>query len=137
MSVWITKKVFKGLESELHNPEEINNLENEIEEINQEIEGIQIKKDDLNQSVAQLDKEIEQKNETITDIKKGIKNKITNNKQAIARENKNKENELAKINEQITSNQNVKKDIIMFKKVVIRDKIFNKYLLDINTILQI
>ena len=121
------KKSLKGLESAVAPSDEVNVIQNEITEINQEIEEMQKKKkDDLNQSVAQLDKEIEKKNEAITDIKKGIKNKITNNKQAIVRENKNKENELARINEQITSNQNVKNDVTMFKEVVIRDKIFNR-----------
>ena len=119
------KKSLQGLESEGAQPDEINALKNEIEETNQEIEGIQErKKDDLNQGIARLDKEIEKKNQTINEIKQETRKKITNNKQAIAKENKEKKEELAKINEQITSNQNVKKDVTMFKKVKIRDKIF-------------
>ncbi len=120
------KKSLQGLESEGAQPDEINALKNEIEETNQEIEGIQErKKDDLNQGIARLDKEIEKKNQTINEIKQETRKKITNNKQAIAKENKEKKEELAKINEQITSNQNVKKDVIMFKEVKIRDKVFN------------
>ena len=121
------KKSLQGLESEGAQPDEINALKNEIEETNQEIEGIQErKKNDLNQDIARLDKEIEKKNQTINEIKQETRKKITNNKQAMAKENKKKKEELAKINEQITSNQNVKKDVTMFKEVKIRDKIFDR-----------
>tara|TARA_B100000212_G_scaffold278719_1_gene218408 strand:- start:1046 stop:2161 length:1116 start_codon:yes stop_codon:yes gene_type:complete len=120
------KKSLQGLESEGAQPGEINALKNEIEETNQEIGGIQErKKDDLNQSIERLDKEVEKKNQTINEIKQETRKKITDNKQAIASENKEKKEELAKINEQITSNQNVKKDVTMFKQVPIRDKIFD------------
>tara|TARA_B100000989_G_scaffold290620_1_gene264007 strand:+ start:368 stop:1483 length:1116 start_codon:yes stop_codon:yes gene_type:complete len=121
------KKSLQGLKSGGAQPDEINTLENQIEETNQEIEGIrQRKKDDLNQDITRLDKEIENKNQTINEIKQETRKKITSNKKAMAQENKNKKQELSKVNEQITTNQNVKKDVTMFKIIKIRDKIFDR-----------
>ena len=120
------KKSLQGLVSEGAQPEKIKVLENEVEKTGKEIEEIQQrKKEDFNQGIARLDSEIENKNQTISEIKKETRKKITNNKQAISKENKRRKEELAKINEQINLNQNVKKDITMFKQVKIRDKIFD------------
>ena len=120
------KKSLQELKSDNAQPDKVNTLENEIEKTNQEIKEIEErKKDDLNQSITRLDKEIENKNQLINEMNQETKKKITNNKKTMAEENKKKKEDLAKINQQITSNQNVKKNIIMFKEVKIRDKDFD------------
>ena len=77
------------------------------------------KKTDFEKTEKKLENEINEKNKILQETKKEIRKKITNNKKAIQLSKKNINNQESK--NQNPSNQNVKKNITMFKFVDIAD----------------
>ncbi len=81
------------------------------------------KKTDFEKTKKKLEKQINEKNKILQETKKEVRKKITNNKKAIQLSKKNINNQESKI--QNPSNQNVKKNITMFKFVDIADGTFD------------
>ena len=118
----------KNLESQNAPEEDIKIVKERMSELNEESIKIGEKKQqDIKKKSEQLDEAIKKKNQILNDTKKGIRKKITNNESAIAKAERNIEKKNQEI-ANVAENNDIKRDIIIFKSVDIKDNLFEAIL---------